>query len=247
MLSIPHDSFSSSLGQDLSPLTTKMMDMPQNSYLNKNRFIGADLVFSLSGRETSQLGLYKSGTAELITRDLPQGEMYLSRLETLSDSMGVGFFQVLDKTTNQYRMDAYRFDTTNFALDTILPLGAMREGESRSHGFFAKAQEDGSTLMALPVVSMTENRGWWGSGVSNLLFLRSNETNGLSLSGGISSQGDTTICETSCVDWYGNTRPIFLRERIFALMGNEFVEGSLVDGNIAKAGESLFLNPETTE
>jgi hypothetical protein len=32
-------------------------------------------------------------------------------------------------------------------------------------------------------------------------------------------------CEVSCVDWYGNSRPIFTGGRIFGLMGTELVEG----------------------
>ena len=31
-------------------------------------------------------------------------------------------------------------------------------------------------------------------------------------------------CQASCVDWYGNARPIFLPERMLALMGYELVE-----------------------
>jgi hypothetical protein len=34
-------------------------------------------------------------------------------------------------------------------------------------------------------------------------------------------------CQASCVDWYGNARPIFLRGRVFALLGYELVEGSV--------------------
>jgi len=34
-------------------------------------------------------------------------------------------------------------------------------------------------------------------------------------------------CKASCVDWYGNARPIFLGERVFALLGYELVEGEL--------------------
>jgi hypothetical protein len=34
------------------------------------------------------------------------------------------------------------------------------------------------------------------------------------------------------VDWYGNARPLFLRGRIFALLGYEIVEGSLTDGHV---------------
>jgi hypothetical protein len=32
-------------------------------------------------------------------------------------------------------------------------------------------------------------------------------------------------CRASCVDWYGNARPLFVRDRVFALLGYELVEG----------------------
>lgn len=38
-------------------------------------------------------------------------------------------------------------------------------------------------------------------------------------------QGRDDRCQASCVDWYGNARPIFLGERVLALMGYELVEG----------------------
>ncbi len=34
-------------------------------------------------------------------------------------------------------------------------------------------------------------------------------------------------CKASCVDWYGNARPIFLGDRVIALLGYELVEGRL--------------------
>jgi hypothetical protein len=34
-------------------------------------------------------------------------------------------------------------------------------------------------------------------------------------------------CRASCVDWYGNSRPLFVRGRVFALMGYELVEGKV--------------------
>jgi hypothetical protein len=34
------------------------------------------------------------------------------------------------------------------------------------------------------------------------------------------------------VDWYGNARPLFVRGRVFALLGYEMVEGTLNDGRI---------------
>ena len=34
-------------------------------------------------------------------------------------------------------------------------------------------------------------------------------------------------CKASCTDWYGNARPIFMGDRVIALMGYELVEGRL--------------------
>lgn len=41
-------------------------------------------------------------------------------------------------------------------------------------------------------------------------------------------------CRASCVDWYGNARPLFLRGRVFALPGYELVEGKLEDGRLSE-------------
>jgi hypothetical protein len=45
--------------------------------------------------------------------------------------------------------------------------------------------------------------------------------------GAQSEKATDDACRASCVDWYGNARPIFLRERTFALMGYELVEGEI--------------------
>jgi hypothetical protein len=36
-------------------------------------------------------------------------------------------------------------------------------------------------------------------------------------------------CQASCVDWYGNARPIFVGDRVYALMGYELIEGRVYD------------------
>jgi hypothetical protein len=43
-------------------------------------------------------------------------------------------------------------------------------------------------------------------------------------------------CEVSCIDWYGNARPIFTEGRVFALTGSELVEGQIGSGNIIEIG-----------
>ena len=47
-------------------------------------------------------------------------------------------------------------------------------------------------------------------------------------------------CRASCVDWYGNARPLFLRGRIFALLGYEIVEGRLAGGGIGEVRRASF-------
>ena len=48
-------------------------------------------------------------------------------------------------------------------------------------------------------------------------------------------------CVASCADWYGNARPIFWRNRVFALLGYELVEGSLAGGRVRESRRADFL------
>jgi hypothetical protein len=47
-------------------------------------------------------------------------------------------------------------------------------------------------------------------------------------------------CKASCVDWYGNARPLFLRGRIFALLGYELVEGAASGGVMRELRRASF-------
>jgi hypothetical protein len=53
-------------------------------------------------------------------------------------------------------------------------------------------------------------------------------------------------CVASCVDWYGNSRPIFLGDRIIALMGYELVEGIIENNEIKEVNRANFLTAKTT-
>jgi hypothetical protein len=39
-------------------------------------------------------------------------------------------------------------------------------------------------------------------------------------------------CKASCLDWYGNARPLFIGNRVFASLGYELVQGSIEGGHI---------------
>ena len=70
---------------------------------------------------------------------------------------------------------------------------------------------------------------------ASLLYLR-NQSLSLSELGTLDSRPALAndACRASCVDWYGNSRPLFVRKRVFALMGYEIVEGRVLDDRIAE-------------
>ena len=109
------------------------------------------------------------------------------------------------------------------------------QGELRSHGFFYKPDQSDSGMLGLPI-STPGRPGFHHLFESSaaILFLR-NDSLQFSEVGELGSQPEKAIddkCRASCVDWYGNARPLFLRGRVFALLGYELVEGRLDDGRI---------------
>jgi len=70
-----------------------------------------------------------------------------------------------------------------------------------------------------------------------ILFLRNDSLNFAEV-GELSAQPDKATddaCRASCVDWYGNSRPLFIHGRMFALLGYEIVEGNLADGRLQES------------
>ncbi len=111
------------------------------------------------------------------------------------------------------------------------------QGELRSHGFFYKPDGENTGMLGLPI--STPARPGFEHLFRNsaaILFLR-NESLQFQEVGELGSQPDKAIddkCEASCVDWYGNARPLFLRGRVFALLGYEIVEGTLNGGRMTE-------------
>ena len=109
------------------------------------------------------------------------------------------------------------------------------QGELRSHGFFYKPDGEDSGMLGLPI-SVPGRPGYRHlfDESAAILFLRNNSLHFHEV-GELDAQPDKAIddaCRASCVDWYGNAQPLFVRGRIFALLGYELVEGRLVEGRI---------------
>ncbi|MEA3064677.1 MAG: hypothetical protein QOJ27_1123 [Sphingomonadales bacterium] len=130
----------------------------------------------------------------------------------------------------------------------LLPDAA--EGETRSHAFFFSpdpATPDGASgTLGLPVARRADPRlaRFFGSSAA-MLFLRRDRRR-LAPAGELEAETKGVAddaCQASCVDWYGNARPIFLGGRTFALLGYELVEGELVRGRIREVGRISFAPP----
>lgn len=111
------------------------------------------------------------------------------------------------------------------------------QGELRSHGFFYKPDGDDSGTLGLPI-SVPGRSGYRHLFESSaaILFLR-NDSLEFREVGELGARPEKAIddqCRASCVDWYGNARPLFLRGRVFALLGYEIVEGRLDDGRMTE-------------
>ncbi|MCL9998686.1 MAG: beta-propeller domain-containing protein, partial [Erythrobacter sp.] len=126
-------------------------------------------------------------------------------------------------------------------------LAAAGEGETRSQAFFFRpdpGSADGTSgVLGLPITRGQRRDGgeFLGSG-SAIAFLRRDmrklaPLGELAAAPGISRSDN---CKASCVDWYGNARPIFTGGRIFALMGYELVEGQLTGSAISERRRASF-------
>ncbi len=123
-----------------------------------------------------------------------------------------------------------------------------REGETRSHAFFFRpdpnAADGASGLLGLPVARFVQRPGSYPRNSAAMLFL-SRRAGTLAAAGELAAattEGNENddACQASCVDWYGNARPIFLGDRIFALLGYELVEGAARGERIRETGRTNF-------
>ena len=113
------------------------------------------------------------------------------------------------------------------------------EGDDRSHGFFYRPTDAAGGTLGLPM------RASWGGeeAGAGVVFLTVRDRR-LRLLGELHATegpGRDDRCVASCVDWYGDARPLFVRERTFALLGYELVEGRVADGALREASRVDLL------
>lgn len=117
------------------------------------------------------------------------------------------------------------------------------EAEGRSHAFNSLIEQDGSGVMGLPTIMREgwSSRAAWRSSASDLSYLTVDRNGRLRPVGELERRFEYDgedggvagyQCEVSCIDWYGNSRPIFTDGRVFGLTGTELIEGRIWGGEI---------------
>jgi hypothetical protein len=209
----------------------------------QNRFVGDHLLYGsasseITGGTVAVVSLANYAVTQL---SLPHG---VDRLDAIgADAIAIG------NGPGALGFSAIGLEGTPRVADTFL-LPNAREGESRSHAFFFRpdpGSSDGSGLLGLPVARFLQRQNQPQGNSAGILFL--NRSGGkLSEAGslnGETSEGSNADdgCQASCADWYGNARPIFLGDRILALLGYEVVEGSAANGRVRETGRTSFAPP----
>jgi len=126
------------------------------------------------------------------------------------------------------------------ALADALDVPGALESEGRSHAFNAQVEDDGSGVFGLPTAMRTgeKNRYGYQETEDHVTYFTADRSLRMgtpgSLPGDQLPDNPEYMCEVSCVDWYGNTRPIFYQGRMFALIGREFAEGRIENGTIVE-------------
>ncbi|QDH34671.1 beta-propeller domain-containing protein [Porphyrobacter sp. YT40] len=209
-----------------------------------NRFVGNYVLYAAGdyGREEETGTVYAvplgGGAVQEIA--IPHGVTRFDRMG--SDAIAIG----------PARGDGLGFSALSLGgtprLEDVYILAAAGEGETRSQAFFFRpdpGSSDGTSgVLGLPI-SRREARGdggeFLGAG-SAIAFMRRAARKlapigELAAAPGVSRSDN---CKASCVDWYGNARPIFTGGRVFALMGYELVEGTLSGGAITERRRASF-------
>ena len=233
LMRVPIMSFSD--GSEIVPASSYRRLPKPEGYTFQNRFVGNYLIYGTGSgwgypvkqqSNTSNLFIVDWARVNTHSMTLPHG---VDRIEQMgSDAVIVG------TDGKNLHFSSLRLGQWPEVVSRYTRVGAS-QGELRSHGFFYKPDGENTGMLGLPI-SVPGRAGYKHLFESSaaILFLR-NDSLQFREVGELDSQPDKAIddkCRASCVDWYGNARPLFLRGRVFALLGYEIVEGKLDDGRM---------------
>jgi hypothetical protein len=224
---------------DIDESRYRRLPVPQGPMF-ENRFVGDHLLYGTgngwgwSRVDSAVLHVvrWKGGSVTRIS--LPHG---VDRIEPMGANA-----VVIGTDGKNLHFDGVRLRGTP-ALAQHYLLENAAQGELRSHGFFYKPGARGVGTLGLPIrAEGSPGYVHLFRGSAGILFLRDDGStfSSLGVLGAEEGQPRDDACKASCVDWYGNARPIFIRDRMFALLGYELVEGDYGNGRVTEIGRVSF-------
>jgi hypothetical protein len=240
LLRVPLDSFSD--GRDTAPAEAyKPLPRP-NGHAIQSRYVGPYLLYGAgAGWNRAQRTLNSQVYAVRFADGSKAHEIPLAHGVDRIEALGANAV-VIGSDGRDLHFTSVRLAPTPVAQDRYIRKDAA-QGETRSHGFYYRAESDNAGFVGLPVIGANQRAARQLRHESAaVLFLR-NQSLRLTELGALESQGTSNAndgCRASCVDWYGNSRPIFVGNRVFALMGYEIVEGELAASRLAEVRRVSF-------
>ncbi len=232
------------------PSGLKLLRVPLSSFGNGREAAPADAyrplpdagALTLQNRFIGPWLLYGSGMGMVAPRHLPDHRLFAVRYrEGYTYAVPVGHaverIEAMGSNAVAVGNDGPNLRFSSVRLDPHPMVAASHarpeavQGDLRSHGFFYRADDAATGLLGLPVADVILGPQRRLQGIAPAVVFLRNDALTLSELGALRAKpvSHDDGCRASCVDWYGNARPLFLRGRVFALMGYEIVEGR-VDG-----------------
>ncbi len=231
LMRVPLASFAD--GSSTAPSSSYRKLAKPEGYTFQNRFVGEYLLYGTGSgwgypQNKNHSNLYAVRWAGNDAHDFALAHG-VDRIEQMgSDAVVVG------TDGKDLHFTAIRLGESPEVAGSYVRKGAS-QGELRSHGFFYKPDGPESGTLGLPI-SVPGRPGYRHlfEDSAAILFLHNDSLHFEEVGelGARPERATDDACRASCVDWYGNARPLFVRGRVLALLGYEIVEGTLDEGRM---------------
>ncbi len=231
LMRVPLTSFGS--GRDNVPRSAYRPLQGIQGHAIHNRYVGDWLLVGAHGVAQVHGLRY----AEAMRSGETQSTLALTHGVERIEALG-GHAVVVGNAGRDLHFTTLRLDGRHAAIASKAVHADAAQGETRTHGFFYRPTGADEGWLGLPIIGAAQHpraahqRPHRSSAA--VVFLR-NRSLDLVPAGKLEARPTTAGnlndgCKASCVDWYGNARPIFLGDRVFALLGYELVEGRFSGG-----------------
>ena len=221
---------------------------PLEGYLSVNRFVGSTLLYDdwkyIDGEPQIAIWVKNLGS-QLPPVRLPLDHK-VERIEPVGDiAVAIGS----DERT-ALGVSSIRTGTNPLVGQTVWLHRAVQADE-RSHSFNVR-RDSLMDVIGLPIIYAPDDENYeyfWIDDVNDVhmtYFGLTPDLNFQVLGEFVGKGTEDDDCIVSCTDWYGDSRPFFIDDRIYALLGYELIEGYLSGTTLYETGrvDGLSLLPK---